>query len=56
MIRYRAPLLGEHNEKVLGKYLGYSAEKVAELTRTGVLTQTRGSPSSGQKERLSRCR
>ena len=39
MIRSRAPLLGEHNEKVLGKYLGYSVEKVAELTKTGVLTQ-----------------
>jgi formyl-CoA transferase len=39
MIRNRAPLLGEHNEKILGKYLGYSAEKVAELTKTGVLTQ-----------------
>jgi hypothetical protein len=39
MIRDRAPLLGEHNEKVLGKYLGYSAAKVAELTKTGVLTQ-----------------
>jgi len=39
MIRNRAPLLGEHNEKILGKYLGYSAEKVAELTKAGVLTQ-----------------
>jgi len=39
MIRDRAPLLGEHNEKVLGKYLSYSVEKVAELTRAGVLTQ-----------------
>jgi crotonobetainyl-CoA:carnitine CoA-transferase CaiB-like acyl-CoA transferase len=39
MIRNRAPLLGEHNEKVLGKYLSYSVEKVAELTRAGVLTQ-----------------
>jgi crotonobetainyl-CoA:carnitine CoA-transferase CaiB-like acyl-CoA transferase len=39
MIRGRAPLLGEHNDKVLGKYLGYSTEKVAELTKMGVLTQ-----------------
>ena len=39
MIRNRAPLLGEHNEKVLGRYLGYSVEKVAELTKAGVLTQ-----------------
>ncbi|MGA2409953.1 MAG: CoA transferase [Candidatus Binataceae bacterium] len=39
MIRNRAPLLGEHNERVLAKYLGYSAGKVAELTKAGVLTQ-----------------
>jgi crotonobetainyl-CoA:carnitine CoA-transferase CaiB-like acyl-CoA transferase len=39
MIRNRAPLLGEHNEKVLGKYLGYSREEVARLTEAGVLTQ-----------------
>ncbi len=39
MIRARAPFLGEHNEKILGKYLGYSNEKVAELTKSGVLVQ-----------------
>jgi crotonobetainyl-CoA:carnitine CoA-transferase CaiB-like acyl-CoA transferase len=39
MIRDRAPLLGEHNGKILGKYLGYSAEKIAELMRVGVLVQ-----------------
>src|SRR6266849_10157619 len=38
-IRSRAPLLGEHNESVLSRYLGYSAEKVASLTRSGVLVQ-----------------
>jgi len=39
MIRDRAPLLGEHNEKILTKYLGYSPDKIAELTRAGVLKQ-----------------
>ena len=39
MIRNRAPMLGEHNEKILGKYLGYSREKIARLTEAGVLTQ-----------------
>ena len=39
MIRNRAPLLGEHNEKVLGKYPGYSLKEVAIVTETGVLTQ-----------------
>ncbi len=38
-IRHRAPLLGEHNESVLGRYLGYSAEKIAALTQAGVLVQ-----------------
>jgi crotonobetainyl-CoA:carnitine CoA-transferase CaiB-like acyl-CoA transferase len=36
-IRTRTPYLGEHNETVLARYLGYSTEKVAELTRAGVL-------------------
>ncbi|HEV3110078.1 MAG TPA: CoA transferase [Candidatus Binataceae bacterium] len=36
-IRARTPYLGEHNETVLARYLGYSTEKVAELTRAGVL-------------------
>ena len=39
MIRDRAPLLGEHNEKILAKYLGYSPERIAELTNAGILTQ-----------------
>lgn len=38
-IRSRAPLLGEHNESVLSRYLGYSADKVAALTRAGALVQ-----------------
>ncbi|HEY2106160.1 MAG TPA: CoA transferase [Candidatus Binataceae bacterium] len=32
-----APLLGEHNSEVLSQYLGYSAERVAELEAHGVL-------------------
>jgi crotonobetainyl-CoA:carnitine CoA-transferase CaiB-like acyl-CoA transferase len=39
MIRGRAPLLGEHNERILSKYLGYSQEKIEELTKAGVLVQ-----------------
>jgi crotonobetainyl-CoA:carnitine CoA-transferase CaiB-like acyl-CoA transferase len=39
MIRDRAQLLGEHNEKILTKYLGYSHDTIAELTRAGVLKQ-----------------
>jgi hypothetical protein len=31
--------LGEHNEKILTKYLGYSADRIAELTKSGVLKQ-----------------
>ena len=38
-IRSRAPLLGEHNERVLTRYLSYSADKIAALTRAGVLVQ-----------------
>ena len=32
-----APLLGEHNEEVLGQLLGYSAEQVAALREERVL-------------------
>lgn len=32
-----APLLGEHNAEVLGRYLGYSRERIEELERTGIL-------------------
>jgi CoA:oxalate CoA-transferase len=38
-IRGRTAYLGEHNETVLERYLGYSKDKVAELTRAGVLIQ-----------------
>jgi crotonobetainyl-CoA:carnitine CoA-transferase CaiB-like acyl-CoA transferase len=36
-LEVEAPVLGEHNEKVLSKYLGYSAERIRQLTRDGVL-------------------
>jgi crotonobetainyl-CoA:carnitine CoA-transferase CaiB-like acyl-CoA transferase len=39
MIRARTPFLGEHNEKIVGGYLGYSVEKIAELTKAGILVQ-----------------
>lgn len=32
-----APLLGEHNADILRRYLGYDAERIAGLERTGVL-------------------
>jgi crotonobetainyl-CoA:carnitine CoA-transferase CaiB-like acyl-CoA transferase len=32
-----APLLGEHNTEVLGEYLGYTAEQVADLREKGIL-------------------
>ena len=35
----RAPLLGEHNADVLQTQLGYSDERIAELTTAGVLRQ-----------------
>lgn len=33
----RAPLLGEHNEEVLSKFLGYSLEKIQGLKKEGAL-------------------
>jgi len=36
-----APQLGEHNQTVLQRYLGYDAERVAQLTATGVLASQR---------------
>jgi crotonobetainyl-CoA:carnitine CoA-transferase CaiB-like acyl-CoA transferase len=36
-----APFLGEHNAEVLGDYLGYSPEQVADLERRGVLRRER---------------
>jgi len=34
-----APLLGEHNELILNKYLGYSEEEIIELYKTGLIRQ-----------------
>jgi crotonobetainyl-CoA:carnitine CoA-transferase CaiB-like acyl-CoA transferase len=36
-LEFDAPLLGEHNEAVLHRYLGYSREDVLRLTREGAL-------------------
>ncbi len=36
-LEFEAPLLGEHNGEVLQKYLGYSHEDIAQLTRESVL-------------------
>ena len=36
-LELEAPFLGEHNGEVLGRYLGYTEEQVADLERRGVL-------------------
>ena len=36
-LEFDAPLLGEHNAALLEKYLGYSAEQIAELEDSGIL-------------------
>jgi crotonobetainyl-CoA:carnitine CoA-transferase CaiB-like acyl-CoA transferase len=36
-LELEAPFLGEHNVEVLGRYLGYTEEQVADLERRGVL-------------------
>lgn len=36
-LEFDAPMLGEHNAPVLGKYLGYSPDRVVELETSGVL-------------------
>lgn len=33
----RAPLLGEHNERVLSEYLGYSKDEIKALLEEGVI-------------------
>jgi formyl-CoA transferase len=34
----RSPLLGEHNDEVLTKVLGYSAKEAAEIKASGAMT------------------
>jgi crotonobetainyl-CoA:carnitine CoA-transferase CaiB-like acyl-CoA transferase len=36
-LEFDAPFLGEHNQTVLSKYLGYSADEVDRMTREGIL-------------------
>ncbi|WP_164219592.1 CoA transferase [Virgibacillus sp. YIM 98842] len=36
-IRHRAPELGEHNEEILGKELGFSEEEIYKLKKEGVI-------------------
>ncbi len=36
-IRFAAPTLGEHNEKILSRYLGLTKEEIKELVEEGVL-------------------
>ena len=36
-LELEAPFLGEHNTRILGSYLGYTAEQVSRLERDGVL-------------------
>ncbi len=36
-IRFRAPLIGEHNMEIYGKELGFSEEDIASLKRRGIL-------------------
>jgi crotonobetainyl-CoA:carnitine CoA-transferase CaiB-like acyl-CoA transferase len=36
-LEFDAPLLGEHNARVLNRYLGYTAAQIAELENAGVL-------------------
>lgn len=37
IIRRRAPLLGEHNEEILGSFLGYNKEEISKLREKGVI-------------------
>ena len=36
-LELHAPMLGEHNGEVLGRWLGYDAKRVGELEKKGVL-------------------
>jgi CoA:oxalate CoA-transferase len=40
-LELEAPFLGEHNGEVLGRYLGYTEEQVADLESRGVLRRDR---------------
>ena len=37
-VRHVGPLLGEHNDAVLGGLLNYSSEEIAELRRKGIIS------------------
>ena len=34
-----APLLGQHNQAVLGQVLGFSRDRIAELTQAGIIAE-----------------
>ena len=36
-LELEAPFLGEHNERILSSYLGYSPDRVVRLEQAGVL-------------------
>ncbi len=36
-LELQAPLLGEHNRKILSNYLGFSNDRIAQLEKDGVL-------------------
>ena len=36
-VRTRSPLLGEHTDEVLSEWLGYSADKLAELRKDSAI-------------------
>jgi formyl-CoA transferase len=42
----RSPLLGEHNEEILSKVLGYSSDEVAEIQRSGALGKAKASAAA----------
>jgi formyl-CoA transferase len=42
----RSPLLGEHNEEILSKVLGYSSDEVAEIQRSGALGKAKSSAAA----------
>jgi formyl-CoA transferase len=42
----RSPLLGEHNEEILVKVLGYSSDEVAEIQRSGALGKAKASAAA----------